>query len=69
MAQARARIKELEVMVSEVRVEAPDTVTLVLFTGNDKLEYEPGNFLTISPQQFPALERLTCPHLCVHIQS
>jgi ferredoxin-NADP reductase len=57
MAQARARIKELEVMVSEVRVEAPDTVTLVLFTGNDKLEYEPGNFLTISPQQFPALER------------
>jgi ferredoxin-NADP reductase len=57
MVQARARIKELEVMVSEVKVEAPDTVTLVLFTGNDKLDYEPGNFLTISPQQFPALER------------
>jgi 3-ketosteroid 9alpha-monooxygenase subunit B len=57
MATARAKIKELEVMVSEVKVEAPDTVTLVLFTGNDKLEYEPGNFLTISPQQFPALER------------
>jgi len=57
MAKDRARIKELEVMVSEVRLEAPDTVTLVLFTGNDKLSYEPGNFLTIAPQQFPALER------------
>lgn len=57
MAQERARIKELEVMVSEVKVEAPDTVTLILFTGNDQLAYEPGNFLTISPQQFPALER------------
>ena len=44
-------------MVSDVKVEAPDTVTLSLFTGNDKLNYEPGNFLTISPQQFPALER------------
>jgi ferredoxin-NADP reductase len=57
MTQARQRIKELEVMVSDVKVEAPDTVTLSLFTGNDKLNYEPGNFLTISPQQFPALER------------
>ena len=57
MAPERERIKKLEVMVSEVKVEAPDTVTLVLFTGNDKLTYEPGNFLTISPQQFPALER------------
>ena len=57
MAQARERIKELEVMVSDVKLEAPDTVTLSLFTGNDKLEYEPGNFLTIAPQQFPALER------------
>ena len=57
MPQARSRIKELEVMVSEVKLEAPDTVTLFLFTGNDQLAYEPGNFLTISPQQFPALER------------
>jgi 3-ketosteroid 9alpha-monooxygenase subunit B len=57
MAQERARIKELEVMVSDVKVEAPDTVTLSLFTGNDRLAYEPGNFLTIAPQQFPALER------------
>ncbi len=57
MAEVRSRIKELEVMVSEVKWEAPDTVTLVLFTGNDKLNYEPGNFLTIAPQQFGALER------------
>jgi 3-ketosteroid 9alpha-monooxygenase subunit B len=53
----RPRIKELEVMVAEVIREAPDTSTLVLFTGNDRLEYQPGHFLTIKPQQFPALER------------
>ncbi len=57
MAPERTRIKELEVMVSDVKYEAPDTVTLSLFTGNDRLTYDPGNFLTISPQQFPALER------------
>jgi hypothetical protein len=32
------RIKELEVMVADVIVETPDTGTLVLFTGNDRLE-------------------------------
>jgi ferredoxin-NADP reductase len=53
----RKRIKELEVMVAEVRVETPDTVTLVLFTGNDHLEYRAGHFLTIDPHQFEALER------------
>ena len=54
---AREKIKEMEVMVADVIQEAPDTVTLILFTGNDKLNYEPGHFLTISPHQFPALER------------
>lgn len=53
----RPRIKELEVMVAEVVRETPDTATLVLFTGNDRLEYQPGHFLTIKPQQFPALDR------------
>ncbi len=53
----RPRIKELEVMVAEVIRETPDTSTLVLFTGNDRLEYQPGHFLTIKPQQFPALDR------------
>jgi len=32
---------------------------LVFFTGNDPLEYKAGHFLTIAPQQFPALERWT----------
>ncbi len=53
----RPRIKELEVMVAEVVREAPDTVTLVFFTGNDRLEYQPGHFLTIRPQQFSDLDR------------
>ena len=53
----RRRTKQLEVMVAEVIRETPDTATLVLFTGNDHLEYQPGHFLTIQPHQFPALER------------
>ena len=53
------RIKELEVMVADVVVETPDTSTLVFFTGNDRLEYEPGHFLTIDPHQFEALDRFT----------
>ena len=58
MATSR-RIKELEVMVADVIVETPDTATLVLFTGNDRLEYLAGHFLTIDPHQFEALERFT----------
>src|SRR5215831_3935537 len=54
---AGKRIKELEVMVADVVVETPDTTTLVLFTGNDRLEYSAGHFLTIDPHQFEALER------------
>lgn len=57
--QPRRRIKELEAMVAEVVVETHDTVTLVLFTGNERLDYEPGNFLTIDPHQFEGLERWT----------
>jgi 3-ketosteroid 9alpha-monooxygenase subunit B len=53
------RIKELEVMVADVIVETPDTSTLVFFTGNDRLEYKAGHFLTIDPHQFEALERFT----------
>ena len=51
------RIKELEVMVADVVIETPDTSTLVFFTGNDRLEYSAGHFLTIDPHQFEALER------------
>jgi ferredoxin-NADP reductase len=57
MNQSGKKIKELEVMVTETVHEAPDAVTLVLFTGNDQLTYQPGHFLTIEPQQFKALER------------
>lgn len=46
-------------MVADAVFETPDTVTLVLFTGNDRLDYLPGHFVTIRPQQFPALERFT----------
>lgn len=53
----RVRIKQMEVMVAEVVAETPDTATLVLFTGNDRLEYQAGHFLTIDPHQFEALER------------
>jgi 3-ketosteroid 9alpha-monooxygenase subunit B len=53
----RRRIKDLEVMVADVIVETADTTTLVLFTGNDRLEYQAGHFATIDPHQFEALER------------
>jgi len=53
----RRRIKEMEVMVADVKVETPDTVTLVFFTGNDRLDYRAGHFLTIDPHQFEALDR------------
>ena len=55
----RRRIKEMEVMVADVIRETPDTATLVLFTGNDRLDYQPGHFLTVDPHQFEALERFT----------
>ena len=57
--QVRKRIKKLEVMVADVIRETPDTATLLLFTGNDRLDYEAGHFLTIDPHQFLALERFT----------
>jgi len=57
--QERKRIKELEVMVADVIVDTPETTTLVLFTGNDRLEYKAGHFLTIDPHQLEALARFT----------
>src|SRR3954469_12321381 len=44
-------------MVADVIVETPDTSTLVFFTGNDRLDYKAGHFLTIDPHQFEALAR------------
>ena len=44
-------------MVADVVRETPDTTTLILFTGNERLDYRPGHFLTIDPHQFDGLER------------
>jgi 3-ketosteroid 9alpha-monooxygenase subunit B len=44
-------------MVADVIQETPDTTTLILFTGNERLDYKPGHFLTIDPHQFEQLER------------
>lgn len=55
----KKRIKEMEVMVAEVIRETSDTTTLVLFTGNDRLEYKAGHFITIEPHQFQSLARWT----------
>ena len=55
----RRPIKQMEVMIADVVAETPDTVTLVFFTGNDRLEYRAGHFLTIDPHQFESLERFT----------
>ena len=58
-ARPRRRIKQIETMVADVVQETPDTNTLLLFTGTDRLDYEAGHFLTIDPHQFEALERFT----------
>src|SRR5258705_9313486 len=47
----------MEVMVAESVQETADTATLVLFTGNERLDYQAGHFLTIDPHQFEGLER------------
>jgi ferredoxin-NADP reductase len=57
--ESRKKIKEMEVMVADAVVETPDTTTLVLFTGNDRLDYRAGHFLTLDPHQFTALGRFT----------
>lgn len=56
-APKRPKLKDMEAVVLEVIQETADSATLVLFTGNEPLDYWPGHFLTIAPQQFPALER------------
>ena len=51
------KIKKLEVMVAGVIRETSDTTTLLLFSGNDHLEYRPGHFCTIDPHQFNGVKR------------
>lgn len=57
--EGRKKTKELESMVADVVMETHDTATLYLFTGNERLNYEPGHFISIDPHQFDALERWT----------
>src|SRR5262245_29483053 len=47
----------MEAIVADVVRETPDTTTLILFTGNQRLDYRPGHFLTVDPHQFDGLER------------
>src|SRR6187455_3312152 len=53
----RRKIRQMETMVYDVIVETPDTVTLVLFTGNEPCDYDAGQFITIDPHQFEDLGR------------
>ncbi|MBX5482427.1 MAG: oxidoreductase [Myxococcaceae bacterium] len=59
MSTAPVRIKPrpFEVVVSRVIQETPDTVTLDLFTGNERIDYKAGQFLTIDVHQFKVLGR------------
>lgn len=57
MSTPRTRVKKLDVMVAEVIHETPDTTTLVLFTGNEHLDYKAGHFITIDPHQLDGLQR------------
>ena len=57
--KARRRVREMEVMVYDIRHDTPDTTTLFLFAGNEPLEYVAGHFLTIDPHQFAELEHFT----------
>lgn len=56
-AVARPKARPFDVMVSRVIQETPDTVTLVFFTANERLEYKAGQFVTIDAHQFPILKR------------
>jgi 3-ketosteroid 9alpha-monooxygenase subunit B len=53
----RRKIRQFETMVYDVIVETPDTVTLVLFSGNEPCDYDAGQFITIDPHQFEDLGR------------
>jgi len=50
------RVKAMELVVSDVIVETPDTVTLV-YDGPFTFDYRAGQFLTIDPHQFKPLVR------------
>ena len=51
----RKPIRELKTVVTGIRKETPNTATIELFAGNDRLKYKPGHFLTIDHHQFHPL--------------
>ncbi len=55
---AGRRIRQFDVTISEVIVETPDTVTLVM-TGGEPFEYKAGQFCTIDPHQFGVIGGVT----------
>ena len=52
-----AKILEREVIVVDAVRETKDSTTLYLSEGDNQPEYKAGQFLTVDPHQFPALER------------
>jgi ferredoxin-NADP reductase len=54
----RQKIREMELVITDVLWETADTVTLNLFANGERMDYQAGQFITIRPQQFPALESL-----------
>jgi ferredoxin-NADP reductase len=55
----RKKVRPLDVEVTEVIRETPDTVSLVLSSGSPRHDYKAGQFLTIAVHQFRELEPLT----------
>ena len=52
------KIRQHDVLISDIIVETPDTVTLVM-TGPDPFEYKAGQFCTIDPHQFRVMSGMT----------
>jgi len=59
----RQKIREMELVISEVIWETADTVTLNLFASGERMDYQAGQFITIRPQQFPATRFCRVPRL------
>jgi len=52
------RIRQFDVLVADIVVETPDTVTLV-YEGPEPFEYKAGQFCTIDPHQFKVAAGIT----------
>ena len=52
------RIRQFDVLVADIIVETPDTVTLV-YEGPEPFEYKAGQFCTIDPHQFKVTAGMT----------